>query len=530
MGCYSISVPTFICAHRLTWTRRAWRGESPGVMLVWDVQTGVLIGNSHVGNLGNVAFIGNQGKIALIDKDTFCIYDGLIGTRVCDGTIPESPSLQLGAEWAHGESLRFATSSKTGEGLMIRICELQPTSVPPLLVVDSFQIPFYPGEFTFSPVAFHASFVTREEVIIVNLRDPNSSFRTGAARPLYRPRGCFSPDGSFFACGTDEQEILVWKNAPTGYVPWNTLRLRLPFSGFSFSASGTSILSWGPEGVQLLDQDNRLSPPSSDKVEPDHYRRKHLVAYSTDSACIATARQEGSVVTILDSLSGTPQQFIDMDTQILDIGIVDDAVYAMDARALASCQLEAGGTVRDAHDVRRVTIDLAAHAHGGSVERVVLSRDCSQIAFTTEETVFLYDVEAQEIFDKRTMDDKIMDIQFSPDGRHLCITTIVGIYDEHERPSIHCFVKLEMGEDRRFGNVTREFLEVEWSRNSLLQPPHGYRIGTGSDWVEDSKGSKVLWLPPGWRTKHGLGARWNGRFLALVGGHNLRPIIVEFQP
>jgi len=202
----------------------------------------------------------------------------------------------------------------------------------------------------------------------------------------------------------------------------------------------------------------------------------------------------------------------------------------MDARGLVSWHLEGVVTVRNARDARRVTVDLATHAHGGSVERVVLSHDCSQIAFAMEETVFLYDVKTQEIFDKRTIDDEIMDIQFSPDGRHLCITTIVGIYGEHERPSIHCFVKLEMGEDRRFAGATREFLQVEWSRDNLLRPPHGYCIGSGCDWVEDSRGNKVLWLPPSWRTEHGLGARWNGRFLALVGGHNTTPIIVEFQP
>jgi len=499
-------------------------------MLIWDVQTGVLVGNDHAGNLGKLAFVGNQGKIALLYGDTFCAYDGLTNTRLCDGTIPGPPVRQLGAEWAHGESLRFATSSETGEGLVIRICELQLTSAPPLLVVDSFPIPFYPGEFSFSPASFHASFVTREEIIILNLRDPGNLFRTEAAQPLYRPRGCFSPDGSFFACGTDEQEFLVWKNTPTGYVPWNTLRPRLPFSGFSLSASGSSILSWGSEGVQLLDQDNHLSPPSSDNIAPDHRRKKHLVAFSTDSTCIATTRQDGNVVTILDSFSGTPRQSIDTGIQILDIGVVGDTIYAMDTSGLVSWRLEGVGTVQDTHDASRVTVDLATYAHGGSVEHMVLSHDCSQIAFTVEEIVFLYDVKAQEIFDKRTMNDKIMDIQFSSDGRHLCITTIVGIYNKHERPSIHCFVKLEVGGDRRFANVTREFLEVEWSRDSLLRPPHGYYIGSGSDWVEDSGGSKVLWLPPSWRTEHGLGARWNGRFLASVGSHNMTPIIVEFQP
>ena len=196
VGCYPMSVSTLICTHRLTWTRQVRRGESPGVMLVWDVQTGVLIGNSHAGNLGKMAFIGNQGNIALLDGDKFCVYDSLAGTRICDGTIPGSPIHQLGAEWVHGESLRFASCSGSDEGLVIRICELQSTSVPPLLVVDSFQIPFYPGGFSFSPLSFHASFVTMGKVVIVNLRDPKLSFRTEAAQPLYQPRGCFSPDGT----------------------------------------------------------------------------------------------------------------------------------------------------------------------------------------------------------------------------------------------------------------------------------------------------------------------------------------------
>ena len=526
----SVFIPTLIYALRLGGSRRVRRGESSGVILVWDVQTGVIIGNNHVGNLGEMAFIGNQVTIALLDGGTFCAYDGLTGTQVCGGPLSRSPFHQLGAHWAHRGSLRFATSSDTDEGLVISIYELQTTSEPPLFMVDSFPTPPYRGEFSFSPVSFHASFVTKEEVVILNLRDQKNTFQTKAGQHLYRPQGCFSPDGCFFACGTEGQEVHIWKNTPTGYVPWNTIVPRLPSNGFSFSASGTSILSWGPEGTQLLDQDNHLNPPSPDKTVSAHRRRKHLVAYSSDSTRIATAQQEGSVIVILDPLSGTPRQSIDTNTQIRDIGIVDDTIHVMDAHGLISWHLEAAGTAWDIRDARRVAVELATHTRGGDVERMVLSHNCSQIAFNIGETVFLYDVKAREIVDKRTMDDEVTDIQFSPDGHHLCVTTIVGIYNGYERPSIHCFVKLEVGEDRRFTSVTKEFLQDEWSKDSLLRPHNGYCIGSGSDWVEDSGGSKVLWLPTSWRTEHGLGARWSGNFLAIVGGHNTAPVIVEFRP
>jgi hypothetical protein len=131
--------------------------------------------------------------------------------------------------------------------------------------------------------------------------------RSGS-KTLDSPRACFSPDGRFFACDTGAGDYCLEEH---------TRRLRdleypqttITIQGFSFSPSGTSILSWGPEGTQLLDHDNHLSsPPRQDWFRSSTYR-KHLVAYSEDRTHIVTARQEDSVVTILDTLSGTPQRF-----------------------------------------------------------------------------------------------------------------------------------------------------------------------------------------------------------------------------
>jgi hypothetical protein len=78
------------------------------------------------------------------------------------------------------------------------------------------------------------------------------------------------------------------------------------------------------------------------------------------------------------------------------------------------------------------------------------------------------DVEKQGIFNRHTMDDKVIVTQFSPGGCHPCVTAIVGIYAKHEWPSIFCPVRLEMEEDQRFANMMNGsgtgFFNLSWTR------------------------------------------------------------------
>ena len=214
--------------------RQGWGRSTPtcGTMRIWDTQTGVVIRDIAVDDSGDIAFSSIQRAI-----------------------LP-SYDYQLGACWVHDESLRFAKSFRARGQLIISICEFQPASNPSLLVVGSFHAPPHDGEFSFSPVSSHASFVTETEVVILDVRETKTLFRTKEAHPHYAPPGYFSPDGRFFACGTFENEIRVWENAPVGYVPWSIFSPRLPPAGFAFSPLGTSALSWGPEGIELLYPDN----------------------------------------------------------------------------------------------------------------------------------------------------------------------------------------------------------------------------------------------------------------------------------
>jgi len=486
-------------------------------MVIWDIQTGALINNIPVESNRNAVLVVNQRTIALLGQNSFCIYDGLTGTRLCDGKLPPSRRVRFGAHWTHGDSLRFAMSSETDGELVIGIYELQPASSPPLVVVNSFPAPLHHGGFCFSPIALHACFSTLDEVVILNLRDSKVLFQSKVFQqyPFSLPR--FSPDGRFFAFKARGRVIIVLENTSAGYVTHSVLKPRLEFELFSFSPFGTSIMSRGPQGTQLLDYSTRRSAPSPAKIGSDNQYGDHLVTYSHDGTRIITARKGGRVATVFDTLSGTPQRSVDTNLEILGLGIVGDTIYITDAHELVRWDLEACGTVQGARGAGRVTVNLAPHIRADIVAHAAFSRDCSQIAFATDHTVFLYDVRAQGIVSQHREDRNIMAILFCPDGCHLYVTTsFCGMFESH-------LVKLKTGEDRCLVNPT-------WSMDRILRSPHGYGVRSGSEWVEDSGGNKVLWLPPSWRMDPIWEARWDGNFLALVDSKHPVPIIIEFQP
>jgi len=242
-------------------------------MRIWDTQTGAVVNDIDTDDISEIAFSGIQGTITLVMRGGFRTYYGLGNTQLYEGELASSCNHQLGVYWAHDGSIRFAKSFRADGQLTIGIRKLQPDSKYSLPLVASFPLPPHDGKFSFSPASYHASFVTETDVVILDVQDSKTLFRTTVACPLYVPPGRFSPDGRFFVCETLGNEICVWEKASAGYIPRNNLRPQLPSTGLAFSPVGTSILSWGSEGIELLHPDN-----------------------STGGTHTATARRERSIV------------------------------------------------------------------------------------------------------------------------------------------------------------------------------------------------------------------------------------------
>jgi len=496
----------------------------PSGIFVWDTQTGIVISNLKSGTTGNIAFSGNQGEITLVNGQHFFAYDGLNGIMLHKGQLQLPNTHQLGAQWAHDRSLQFATSFETDGELTVSIQEFQLASDPPHLTVKSFPVLPLGGGFTFCSASFHASFVTKTTVIILDIQSSKFLLCTKSAGPFYIRQGQFSPDGGFFMCETLEYKhnICIWRNTPTGYVPWSTLQPRLSFDKFLFSPTRISIVTWGSEGIQLLCPDDSPMPLPSNRFMPLHLHWDNLLACSVDGAYIVTAQQRDGVITIHDSLSGTLQWSIHTGVLIRDFGIVNNTIFVTDGFRVISWDLEAGGGVTSSGNH-----NTTGHQDVKLMENLVLSNDCRKIAFTVGGTVFLYDVIAQAMLTEHRLAGWATIIQFSPDGHQLYV-----FWDARPQPQPFASHLTIFKMDGHSVSMTTECLEGMGSQVWHYSEFHGYyRIDKiGHDWIVDLSGCKHLWLPPSWRTKDRSNMRWKGNFLVLVGNHSQVPIIIELHP
>ena len=495
--------------------------STPYNIVVWDIQIGMVINNIATWAYGKIVFSWDQRTITLVTRHDFHTYDRLSGEQICEGELQPSADHQLGAQWVHKEYLRFAIiSSKTDQELVVSIQELQPTSDTLLHVVKSFLMLPQEGVFTFSPVSFHASFVSHKGVIILDIQGPKVLFQSKEVGGFYPLGGQFSHDGHFFAWGQPGENIYILENTSTGYMARSSLRPRFSWNAFSWSPTSSSILCRGGNIIQLLHPDNCLGAISPNMARYGQYTN-HLVVYSADWTHIIIAQYGDGHITVLNP-SGTTQRSIDTNLEIETIKIVGDTIFVIDGirNRLSSWHLITEGQVNSTCSVMRENTALHFHTNGF----FALSNNCSWIACAAMEAVFLYDVQTQNVLGDIAIDGRVLHIQFSPDGSQLWF--IVGLSEDYKWYR----VELDRTKDLCFGNVIVENLGDEWSLDSIFRSPDQYQIiGKRSKWVSDFRGN-ILWLPINWRKNRGLNTRWDGKFLVLLSGHHPGPIIIEFQP
>ena len=464
-----------------------------------------------------------------LGNQPFYTYNVLDGTLLCQGE-------GLMVPWVHKDTLQFAMTSQAEKKCLVDIYELNPASTPPLHMLSSFSVPYHNAEFSFSLVSYHASFVTLKEVIIYNVQDSNLLLQV-RIESLEQQPGQFSPDGQFFTIKLN-YEIYVWQNTPTGYILWRIIRPRLPFFNFSWSSTSISILCWGYHRIQLLHPGSHFSPLPPNEIGPTPQHQQHLVAYSVNWLHIATVRKHDSIITVLDCHSGVIQQFLDTHMKIWCIRFVGSAIFAVGEGGLVSWDLEADGMTYTTHGIKREAVNH--HLEYDEIHCLILSHDCSQIAFTMSNYIFVYDLKSQMVASKVVFSPTR--VQFSLDGCQLWAIDDDDCYFFMELAELGDWKSIEEGLYENLRTPVSNMSEGDPEDGQLVfdHSSHGGHYESDSGWVTDSQGRKLLWLPPSWRLRKCDGSwldsvmwdtvRWDGNFLALLTKHYPEPIIAEFHP
>ena len=490
-------------------------------LVIWDIQTGVIIWKVNTQYPGRIMFHGNKKAITLIGKNGHIhTYNVLNGAPLHMGDIPLSLGSQSSTHWVHGDTLQFAVSLNAIIRHVIIIKEFQPTSTPPLHILSSFPIPPWDGKFSFSQNSFHASFVTRTEAIVLDVQDSKVLLHAQVVCESQKILGQLSPNGCFFAHGISVNGICIWQNTPTGYIPWSSLRPRLQVDKLLFSPTTMSILCCGPMGIQLLHPGSHPNPVSATEVYPHHKYQNHLVTYSADQVYVATVQRCGCIVTVLNSLLGTKQQLINPGMEIEVIKIIESTLFVVDRQNFVCWDLKAGGMVDGTHNARRVVDKLLAidpHAIC-----LTLTHDCSQIAFAMGQTVFLHNLKAPELITQYVSASNIRDLWFSPD-QHSLLFTIDNKGEFYE------LMKMAIMECGSFGDVAAQHPKrVTLQQRYPSSSSNDFHIVGG--WGVNSGGKGFLWLPPNWRPEYVNHVEWSGNLLALLSGNLPEPIIIQFYP
>lgn len=151
----------------------------------------------------------------------------------------------------------------------------------------------------------------------------------------------FSSDGSLFAA-SHRDGIRFWKHSPGSYTLWGAYQFQyLPFPSrnkifFHFSPTSSSILCQYGNVLQL----RRLhDPPTTSKT------RRQYAAIPRSGSHIATARESGRIVTIVNLHSQTPSQSIDTDTEPEGSVIVGNVLLVASSEEVAPWLVKEEGTV-----------------------------------------------------------------------------------------------------------------------------------------------------------------------------------------
>jgi len=479
--------------------------EKNAVNLVsWDLQTGVSVSTISLelerDTVKSLAYspCGTMVGVLSLSAGTaaICTYNILFGTNIYSHPVQ---GLVLNKVWTHGENLQFATL----EPGTVTIWETGFSSEHSAVKVKSLPLPndFDPSmEYIFLPTLSWLAY-SLESIISVWDAQHSKLLLNFDVEVFWSISA--SSNGQFFACGTDDQEICLWKESPAGYIFHQNIIFRFTMGLLTLcphlSPDGESIIVSHGSTLQLFHITDSF-------IEVFQSNDPFIVEFSPDESLAVTAQEGDSKVVVLDLKSSVPQLTIDAGMQIYCLKIVESSINVIGMDRIVTwnlpdrnCILNARVDINDS--VQTTTFDCPSLPVSPFTPAVSISPDLSYIATVEllEFSLKIYEISTGECLGSvESAGDRLW---FTPDGQEVWCNTDNGVKG-------WAIVKSGLMGQMELQPIEHKPEGYPWKSSS------GYGV-TYDGWVVGPSGKQLLWLPPHWQSKE-IHRQWNGQFLALL--------------
>ena len=485
-------------------------------LISWDLQTGVSVSTISLelekNTIGSLTYspCGTMVGVVSVSAETtmICTYNILSGINVCSHSVQ---GLVLNKIWTDGENLQFAMF----ESGTITIWEVGFISEHSAVRVKSLPIPddfdssmdciFFP---TLSWLAY--SF---EDVVSV-WDAQHSKLLLGFDFEVIWTMTA-SSNGHFFAYGTDDREISVWKKSPTGYDCYQGI---ISGSAMTFSSLHPHL---SPDGGSIIvSQGSTLQLFHMTDFFIDIFQSANpfIVEFSPDRSLVVITRQEDGKVVVLDLKSGVPQLTVDTGMEVYCLKIVESSINVIGRDRIVTWSLPERNHTPSARvdindSVQTTTFDSSLLLGSLFTPSPSISPDLSYIASVD---LVKWLLKVHEISTGKclgSVESVTGDgLWFTPDGQEVWYNTNNGVKG-------WMIVKSDLGQ-----------VELQPTQHQPEGCPwkssYGYKV-THDGWVLSPSGRQLLWLPPHWQSKE-VYRQWNGQFLALLHPDLPKIVILEF--
>jgi WD40 repeat protein len=537
----SRTLTSFICGHDYSDVR--W------FVVTWDLQTGGVVGaiewrgppDLEVKKI-HITYSMNGKVVAILSvyrgSVIISIYDVISSVYVhnVDYRTRTNPDLGLETQyvsnsWAHGESFRFATFEPAGVSIRevgftpgATVVEVETISIPDNIVEMLFK-QSAPAPIEFHPPSCRLAFVTYGGSLVVwdlrtsrfMLHDPDlNSFSM-----------TFSSDGRFFACTTRESGIYIWRESSNGYTVARKLTPSTGHLTSLLSPNGESIIAFSGTTIRLWHTNISTTTTSSVLPQvPQNTSEVFYLEFLPDEPLAVTARKKGNTITVVDLNSGIPQLTIDTSINVYGLRAIANTVVAIGDQKAITWNIPGGkfppGARLNAEDgAHTIHFNITDH----SVVTASISLDFQYVAFLR------YTFREGSILDVYcTSTTKNLRIPLCTSGLHPP-TTLWFAPGGHD---LWCaMTKFEAKVFTIPQDTFYHAKNVPVIKYGAWGCPWGSSCGyqiTEEGWVFRRDGKRLLMLPPLWRSSFGAKeVVWNGKFLGLLHGALLEPVILELE-